>query len=328
MTGYGSPPPANPIAEKNVAETFAESGVTLSHSSTAVASNSLVLDGDGRINNTTLVDDLEDGDKTTANADWGSWDTEFTIQGTTTISGSYTAEIYSSNGNVFDAQLPRSSNAAVSVKLDMMADNQGSNTSDEFSVNVHGPNGRIAGVWFKDGGAVILQTFSQTQILSSWSANTVYSVEIVLDYETETAYGTVDGTTVSDSFENSNTEMSHLVCQNDTNNTGITRNAYYDNVYEGYYAPNSGQTFVEWSQPNDVYRWDAATFQRTLDSETVQVDIQEDDGTGWTTIATDISRGQEITADPTSQVRYKVSLSRSNSNNNPTLDAIARRWVI
>jgi hypothetical protein len=77
-----------------------------------------------------------------------------------------------------------------------------------------------------------------------------------------------------------------------------------------------------------VFRWDAATYQQTLDSETVQVDVQEDDGSGWTTIATDVSRGQDITADPESRVRFKVTLERSDTSNNPTLDAIARRWVI
>lgn len=92
----------------------------------------------------------------------------------------------------------------------------------------------------------------------------------------------------------------------------------------------SGSVAVEWPYPNDVYRWDAVLFQHTLDGETVTVDIQEstDGGSTWNTIATDVSRGQEITALPESEVRFIVDISRSNTANNPTLNSIHQRYVV
>jgi len=93
---------------------------------------------------------------------------------------------------------------------------------------------------------------------------------------------------------------------------------------------DSGTATVDWSHPPDIYRWDSVLFQRTPDGETVTVDVQEsaDGGSTWTTIATDVSRGQEITADPANEVRLKVNLSRSDTAKNPTLDAAYRRYVI
>jgi len=94
--------------------------------------------------------------------------------------------------------------------------------------------------------------------------------------------------------------------------------------------PLDGTAYVGWEHPPDIYRWDSVLFQRTRDGETVTVDVQEstDGGSTWTPIATDVSRGQEITADPSSEVRLKVNLSRNDTANNPTLDAAYRRYVV
>jgi hypothetical protein len=88
----------------------------------------------------------------------------------------------------------------------------------------------------------------------------------------------------------------------------------------------SGTAYVEWPTPNDVYAWDTATFQRTVDSETVDVYVEEAQGSpGWTEVAGPISRGDAIPADPANNVRYRIEFSRSDISNNPTLDAIYRR---
>ena len=90
----------------------------------------------------------------------------------------------------------------------------------------------------------------------------------------------------------------------------------------------SGSSIISWDPPNDVYRWDASTFQFTPDGETVKVYVEENDGSGWTEIQGPISRGDQIEADPGSNVRFRVELARSDTSNNPTLDAIYRRWVV
>ena len=94
--------------------------------------------------------------------------------------------------------------------------------------------------------------------------------------------------------------------------------------------PVSGSATVEWPQPLDIYRWDAATFQSSTDGETVEVYVEEstDGGDSWTEIQGPIGRGDQINADPGSRVRFRVELARSDTSNNPTLDAIYRRWVV
>ncbi|MFB6255258.1 MAG: hypothetical protein ABEH58_00785 [Haloplanus sp.] len=95
-------------------------------------------------------------------------------------------------------------------------------------------------------------------------------------------------------------------------------------------AGTSGTAYTEWPYPDDVYAWDTATFTRTLDTETVDIYIEEssDGGSTWTEIAGPISRGDSIPADPANEVRFRVEISRSDTANNPTLDSISRRWKL
>jgi len=148
----------------------------------------------------------------------------------------------------------------------------------------------------------------------------------------------------------------HLVA--DAEGAGYTRGSYYQSssphtgvdvdIIEGLYTASlassggeytlnnvellnpktSGSVTVEWPALGDIYRWDAATFTRTPDGETVTVNIEENDGSGWTEIAADISRGEDITAAPDSDVRFRVDIERAEPLNNPTLDSIYRRWVV
>lgn len=88
--------------------------------------------------------------------------------------------------------------------------------------------------------------------------------------------------------------------------------------------------FIGWPQPDDIYRWDAATFQATLDNESVDVYVEEstDGGSTWTEIDGPINRGDMITAAANSEVRFRVELARADTANNPTLDSIYRRYVV
>jgi hypothetical protein len=92
----------------------------------------------------------------------------------------------------------------------------------------------------------------------------------------------------------------------------------------------SGSVTVEWSNPPDVYAWDRVGFQATEDGETVDVFVEEsaDGGESWTEIAGPVQPGDAIPADPANEVRFRVDLSRAALSNNPTLDAIYRRWVV
>jgi hypothetical protein len=77
--------------------------------------------------------------------------------------------------------------------------------------------------------------------------------------------------------------------------------------------------------PADIESYDLATFQRTLDSETLTVDVE--DGTG-TVLFSDIDRNFDISGIATStDVRFRANLSRNDSTNDPSLDFAARRFV-
>lgn len=112
--------------------------------------------------------------------------------------------------------------------------------------------------------------------------------------------------------------------------TGTVDDAYIFKSVTGLEPLTDGTATVEWPQPPDVYRWDAATFTTSPDGETVNVFVEEstDGGSTWTEIAGPISRGQDISAVPDSRCRFRVDLSRSDTTNSPSLDSIYRRWVV
>jgi hypothetical protein len=326
VSNVDAPAPGLPIAGKDVAETFAESDVSLSHTDTEVKTESIGLAKKDAVLDAVTVDDFDDGNlPSNPNPDWGDWtgDTGFFTH-SSNLNGAYSGSL-ESDDDLIAVELTRSNRAPLSYKMDAMLTKMGG-SGDFAEINIRDGATDIATIQFRPDGDVYLNGGSQ--IIGSWSANTAYSIEVVMDYENNEATFTLLGTTVTADFENNTDATNRIRFYNDTNGTAIRRFFIFDSIQEGTNKASTGSAYVEWPEPNDVFRWDSVTFQQTLDSETVQVDVQEDDGSGWTTIATDVSRGQDITADPESRVRFKVTLERSDTANNPTLDAIARRWVI
>ena len=91
-----------------------------------------------------------------------------------------------------------------------------------------------------------------------------------------------------------------------------------------------GDAIISWDSgvPTQIKSWDLATFQRTLDGETVTVDVQRYDGSSWVTEFTDISPNFDIsTINESEDVRLKANLSRNDTANNPTFDYAARRFT-
>jgi len=90
---------------------------------------------------------------------------------------------------------------------------------------------------------------------------------------------------------------------------------------------NNGNALVELGNgaPTDIESYDLATFQRTLDSETATVDVEDSNGT---VLKSDISKDTDISDIPTStDVQLRANLSRNNTSNNPTIDYLARRFT-
>jgi hypothetical protein len=99
--------------------------------------------------------------------------------------------------------------------------------------------------------------------------------------------------------------------------------------------PNTSATVgIEWPAPTDVYEWDTATYQRTLDGETVDVYVAYNDGTGWTRtnggnpISRNYSLGDDSNISASDEIRIEAELSRTDTANNPRLDSAYRSWIV
>lgn len=90
-----------------------------------------------------------------------------------------------------------------------------------------------------------------------------------------------------------------------------------------------GTATVEWPMPADVYSWDAGTFTRHVPGgSSVNVYVEENDGSGWTEIAGPISRGGDLPAPAGSNIRYRVEISAAANDEFPTLNSVYRRYQV
>lgn len=89
--------------------------------------------------------------------------------------------------------------------------------------------------------------------------------------------------------------------------------------------PTSGSATITWPSPSRIKSWDLATFQRSVDGETVTIDIL--DGSS-NVLYSDVSPNFDIsTVSISENVQIRVNLERADISNNPTLDYAARRYV-
>lgn len=155
------------------------------------------------------------------------------------------------------------------------------------------------------------------------SAETSYSIEVATSGTYQQA--STSGTSEEDvPFTSEVIDITNGAYEGDKHTTGL----FSITEIEAKANDREGSVSISWPNPPDVYRWDAASYQATQDGETVDVFVEADDGSGWTEIAGPINRGDQINADPGSEVRFRVDLSREDVANSPTLDAIYRRWVV
>lgn len=113
---------------------------------------------------------------------------------------------------------------------------------------------------------------------------------------------------------------------NSTRGAGDTSTeAYLVNDLVPDYKASSGNALIYWGSPDDIESWDLATFQRTLDNESVTVDIEDSNGN---VLYSDIGKDFDISSVSSSKsIRIRANLSRNSFSNNPTLDYAARRYT-
>lgn len=209
------------------------------------------------------------------------------------------------------------------------------------------------------------ETFEESDVNLTLSGGTVIKNESVRMYNGETITGTVnDSSTAQESIEisgdftinaegfyseNSGVSLQYAEVEGDdvynqprdlsqypdpATVTVRVSNNHFAERYWGLDITTSNMgtvsAYVEWPQPTDIFRWDAATFNATTEGETVDVYIEEstDGGSTWTEISGPISRGQPINAEPDSEVRLRADFQRDDDSNNPRLNSVYRRWVV
>lgn len=108
-------------------------------------------------------------------------------------------------------------------------------------------------------------------------------------------------------------------------NLGIGDDSIYS--YDLGIVENQGDVLIEWDSgaPTGINSYDLATFRRTLDNETVTIDVEDGNGN---VLFSDISQNFDIsTIDTSKNVKLRANLSRNDSTNSPTLDYAARRYT-
>lgn len=129
------------------------------------------------------------------------------------------------------------------------------------------------------------------------------------------ASGETDGYTDSPSYPYTGTDLDIIGGWNDGPTTDYA-DAFVS--IEGTSTATSGDALIYWGLPSNITEWDLALFERTLDNETVTVDIEDSNGT---VLHSDIHSGFDISdISSGTEIRIRANLSRADTNNNPTLD--------
>lgn len=240
-----------------------------------------------------------------------------------------------------DTEVSNESVQLVSSKGDTFTKTIGTTLDTDVSLGVViNPNETLKGVRVSTGGKtyssgdIYLEKRSDGTVLDSAPSGTHVDVDLMGDMAAGTDYLIVDRrssveqiATDTHAYPSSTPELD---ITDGWRAGGVDADWYIYDEIAGYRKSMTGSTTVEWPKPSDVFGWDTAKFQRTLDNEIVDVYIEEssDGGSTWTEIAGPINRGQDISADSENKCRFRVDIEAADTDNNPTLDAIYRRWVV
>lgn len=320
--------PIPPVQVTDEAVTFIESDVSVSTTSGIQVKNDTI-----QLVDYTVINDGEDGTKQPVHSSWGDWnignssDATFTAQQGTVLSGNYTMEFEAASGKPY-AKSYRDSGIADDLRLILYAGSDTGNTSDSWRVGISDGGGTSIGqLYFYDSGAIEWYNGSFNTVRSSWSAQTEYQVKFDFDFANDNVDIIINGVnegTYATRYSVSN--FGDLFISNDTSNSGATRSIFWDDIHEvPDPLPTSGSATVSWGSPTELDSWDLATYHRTLDNESVTIDVV--DGAG-NTLFSNISKNFDIsTVSDSTNVALKANLSRSSTSNNPTCDYLARRYV-
>lgn len=178
------------------------------------------------------------------------------------------------------------------------------------SANVGTEDTNPTGIAWNDTGSKLFLAGSENDNLYEYTLSTDYDIS-TLSYSRSVDVSSEDGS-VDD-------------VQWDPNGLWVYQvGSSSDSIYQ-YGGGGYGEVLVEWGAPTDLSSWDLATFQRTLNSETVEIDVEQDDGTNE---FSDIGQNFDIsTISDSVTVQLRANLFREATSNNPTIDYLARRYL-
>jgi hypothetical protein len=318
----------DPVRVTEEAVTFTEPDVSVTQNRTIITNGSIEIAPPPD----EIIADFEDGSTTTVNPDWDGFKGDIgslTAQQSTVISGSFSAEFAVANDFEFiSTQKPTLASADLNITVRAGAQNK--NSDDFFVITIADSNtDELLGLRFDDGGA-ISEVFSGTTLASSWSASTDLKLRFEFDFSADTTAIFLNGKNLGTISNNASTTGYDVIeINNRTNASGTTRSLFIDDIIEieAGAAITNADALIEFDSgvPTDINSYDLASFQRSPDTETVTVDVE--DGTG-SVLFSDIDRNFDISnVDTSKNVKIRANLARANGSNNPTFDFAARRFT-
>ena len=329
------------ISFTDVAKTFTESDVTVETDRTIINNGSIEL-GDE------LDERFEDNDKLTDEDTWSDWYTngagshfDFSVTNNGFIEGNYEGYLSINARSGEGVFITRTSGETTqSIEFTVRPEDDNGNSSDGYEipfVNNNGSQNNTSGnglgqIRFVNGGGNVRwngvgSNNTGSEILSSWSTNTNYTFKMEWDFannqveifESGTSRGTFN-------LINSDSGWDTIGFMPDTNDSNSYAEIYFDDLLVGNGVNNTGSATISWPEPNDVYLWHTATFHRTLDNETVTVDILDESDN---VLLSDISHRTDISSiNSATNIKIRANISRNDSTNNPTLDSAYRKWSV
>jgi len=309
---------SDPVRVTEEASTFAESDITVTRDSVSVVSGSLQLASN-------IVDDFEDGDENVKSTEWSGWtesaENEFNVQNGTVISGSFSAEIVA-DATTATATATRISSIQTSpISFKIRSDGDTEDNTKGTAVDIP----TLGKLRLQDSTNKIL--FEGNDTGQTWSPNTNYLIEYKnIDYQNDTVDVFVDGVNTGNYAAAGDLSNGIDTIELRKVTAVSTFRGYYDDILFGTKA-TTGDALITFDSgsPVDINSWDLATFQRTLDNETVTIDVEDSNGN---VLKSDISKDTDISDIATStDVQLRANLSRNDTSNNPTVDYLARRFT-
>ena len=302
-----------PITQQDSAETFEEADVEVELSNAGVVS-------DETISVTELVGVGTFEDESTGDWDWDGVSTDVTRFGNNSLFRDTSFQA----GEVQGASLGE---LVSDVKFSLRSD--GFTDGDTQTFNLNNESGEFMFfIQFTEDGDVVIN-HDGGEFSMDWDAFTWYDFTVRWDFDNNQADVEHNNGTEQVDFFNSASAFETLTANFNDSNSSSGTTFYLASPFEPE-RQTSATAFVEWPYPKSVFSWDVASFQALLDGETVEVFIEEstDGGGTWNEIQGPIVRGETINAPADARIRYRVEISRVDTENNPALDSVHRRWEV